>query len=305
MESQNEIQKKLDELRYKYGEWSSDIPLPFGIWTRGDLKIPNTRLKRIMQIVSDLSEKPLSESRILDLGCLDGVFSIELAQRGAQTVGVEVREANIQKAIFCKDILKLHNLEFRKDDVRNISSESYGEFDVIICSGILYHLPAGDAINLIHKMFEMAKRAVIIDTHTSLESAEVFLHGDVEYRGCTYREHEDNATPEQKAKSLWAAADNVTSFWFTRPSLVNILSKAGFSSIYECFSPTLIQPPERCTFVAIKGVPAKLNTSPAANNFQENWPETSLRYAAETKIMTPSDVHPVPFYKKVLSALKK
>ena len=54
------------------------------------------------------------------MGCEEGVFSIEFAQHGANTVGVEIREANIEKAKFCKDVLKLHNLEFRKDDVRNI-----------------------------------------------------------------------------------------------------------------------------------------------------------------------------------------
>lgn len=305
MELKDEIQQKRDELIQKYGEWTYDIPLPFGIWTKGNLKRPFPRLKRIVQIANDLSDKPLSESRILDLGCLDGQFSIEFAQHGAKTVGVEIREANIEKAIFCKDILNLHNLEFRKDDVRNISLKSYGKFDVIICSGILYHLPAGDAINLIQKMFEMTTRAVIIDTHTSLESTEIFLHNGNEYWGCVYREHEDNATSEQKDKALWASADNTTSFWFTRPSLVNILSKAGFSSVYECFTPTLIQHPERCTFVAIKGIASELKTAPATNDFHENWSEMSLRYAPEIKTIVAPDIQPEPFYKRVLLKVKK
>jgi hypothetical protein len=38
----------------------------------------------------------------------------------------------------------LPNVEFVTDDVRNFSRERYGAFDVVICSGILYHLPGKD-----------------------------------------------------------------------------------------------------------------------------------------------------------------
>ena len=287
MQSEEAIRKKLNELKSTYGEWTFDIPLPFGIWTKGNLKEPHARLKRIVQIVIDLSKKPLSDCRILDLGCLDGIFSIEFAQHGASTIGVEIRDANIKKAIFCKEVLSLHNLEFRHEDVRNISLESYGKFDFIICSGILYHLPALDAVKLINTMFEMVDRAVVIDTHVALNPEEQFLYDNGQYWGITYREHSDNATAEEKAKKLLSSADNPTSFWFTRPSLVNLLTKAGFSSVYECFVPSHVhsqpglEPGDRCTFVAIKGDTCELGTSPVTNYLQENWPEQSLIYASK------------------------
>ncbi len=76
-------------------------------------------------------------------------------------------------------------------------------------------------------------------------------------------------------------------FWFTRPSLVNLCSAAGFSSVYECFVPTHmnfgrpgIEAPDRCTFVALKGDACQLITSPDANHLREEWPENSLSYAA-------------------------
>ena len=92
----------------QYGDWTYDIPLPFGIWTKGNLKMPHTRLKRIVQIVKDVCHKPFSDIRVLDLGCLDGIFSIEFAKQGSETIGVEIREANIIKALFCKE-WKLNN----------------------------------------------------------------------------------------------------------------------------------------------------------------------------------------------------
>ena len=164
-----QIQCGLDELRREYGDWNFDIPLPFDIWTKGNLRIPQTRLKRIVQVVGDLSLKPISECRILDLGCSDGMFSIEFALQGADTIGVEIRDANIKKAIFCKEALDLQNLEFRQDDVRNVSVDSYGRFDAIICSGIFYHLPAIDAINLVKTMYEMVNRLIVLDVRVALE----------------------------------------------------------------------------------------------------------------------------------------
>lgn len=279
-------------MKQKYGEWTYDIPLPFDIWTRGNLQIPHTRLRRFVQIVSDLAGKPLTECRILDLACLDGIFSIEFARHGADTMGIEIREANIKKAIFCKEALGLQNLEFRQDDVRNISVEACGKFDAIACSGILYHLTAIDAISLIDRMYDMVNRLVIIDTCVSLEPAERFVSESDEYWGCIYREHSDSATPQEKEKQLWASADNPTSFWFTRPSLINILNKAGFSSVYECFTPAhmnhgkadLGKNKDRCTFVALKDDFCEIITSPSVNAFRENWPEQSLSYAAEPVI---------------------
>jgi len=308
MQSREELQHALEELKSEHGEWAYDIPLPFNVWTKGDLQVPHTRLKRIVQIVSDLSRKPLSECRVLDLGCLDGIFSIEFATHGANTIGVEIREANIKKAIFCKEALELHNLDFRLDDVRNISAESYGRFDAIVCSGILYHLPAADAIDVINRMYDIVDRVVVVDTHVALEPIERFVYGDDEYWGSVFREHADSATLEEKTKDLWASADNPTSFWFTRASLINILGKAGFSSVYECFVPAHLnfgkpglEHRDRCTFVALKDEICDIATSPSVNTLQEEWPEDSLSYAPDAIIQHERR----PLHERVVSRLKR
>jgi hypothetical protein len=59
---------------------------------------------------------------------------------------------------------------------------------------------------------------------------------------------------EVKDKSLWSALDNANSFWFSRPSLYNILAHTGFTSVYECFTPGCAgQYDNRPTLVAVKG----------------------------------------------------
>jgi hypothetical protein len=248
----------------------------------------------------------MGQCRVLDLACLDGLFSIEFALAGADTVGVEIREANVKKAMFCKDALELANLKFIQGDVREISAESLGKFDAIICSGILYHLQAPDVWQLIRNMFAMTKRLVVIDTHVALTAeTNVSLEG-VEYSGKQFFEHSDADSQELKAKRLWASWDNATSFWFTRPSLVNMLSRAGFSSVYECFTPvhknfgeSNIKNPGRCTFVAIKGEEQNLKTSPSANGLREDWPEGTLSYPEQR------DSNPVHKRGRLSSIFKK
>src|SRR5918995_2947803 len=105
--TKQELSDRVNRLIEEYGEWTYDIPLLHGVWTRSNEGVPHTRLKRVLQIAGDLSTKPLNACRILDLGCLDGQFSIEFALAGAEVIGVEVREANIQKALFAKEVLQL------------------------------------------------------------------------------------------------------------------------------------------------------------------------------------------------------
>ena len=290
MESKEVILSGLEELRRQFGEWTYDIPLPYDIWTGGQQNIPHTRLKRIVQIVHDLCDKPLSQCRVLDLGCLEGLFSIEFASHGAEVVGIEIREANIKKAIFCQAVLGLGNLTFLKDDVRNINPQSHGTYDAIICSGLLYHLPAADAIELVRTMFMMSRRLVVIDTHIALHPEESVVHEGHEYWGKPFREYTDDAPPEKRNSSLWAAWANPTSFWFTRPSLINMLTRAGFSSVYECFVPAHInfgkpgiEHRDRCTIVAVKDNTQRIFTSPSADELREVWPENSLSYAENSE----------------------
>lgn len=301
----NIILEQLSIIEKEYGKWSYDIPLPYDIWTAGNLQIPHTRLKRIVQIVSDILNKPWKECRILDLGCLDGIFSIEFAKQGAESVGIEIREGSIRKANFCKEALGLKNLEFIQENALNISVESHGMFDVIICSGLLYHLTAPDSILLLKKMYKMTKKLIVVDTHIALEPKFNFVFDSEIYWGKIYQEHQKTDSQEIKETRILASWDNNESFWFTRPSLLNLFHKIGFTSSYECFGPphlnfgqSGIEHQDRCTFVAIKGEKIKLFTSPVANELSEKWPENSLEYSAKKNIQ-------VSLLGKILIKLRK
>jgi SAM-dependent methyltransferase len=213
------------QLIEQYGEWTYDIPLTHDIWTRGNEGSPHTRLKRVLQIARDLAGKPLHSCRVLDLGCLEGQFAIEFARTGAEVIGVEAREANIQKARFARQVLQLDNLKLIQDDVRNLSRQKYGMFDVILCSGILYHLGVPDVFGFVERMHETSKRLLIVDTHTSLrQTNRAVTHKGNDYYGYDWREYPDDDIEVAKRERLWASWENPVSFIFTRPSLVNLFS---------------------------------------------------------------------------------
>ena len=160
--------------------------------------------------------------------------------------------------------------------MREISTATHGRFDVIICSGIFYHLTADDAFKLVKSMHSMSERLVIVDTHVALRPRKrVVLDGNV-YYGDSYREHRNNDSQQKKSLRAWASWDNPISFWFTRPSLINMLNEAGFSSVYENFVPLHknfgkpgLECIDRCTFVGVKNKRAEIITSPAANHLRE------------------------------------
>jgi len=221
-----------------------------------------------MQTIADLAGKPWKELRILDLGSLEGLFAIECAAQGATVLGIEGRESNNAVARQTVQSMDVSNIEFVTDDVRNISREKYGAFDVVICSGILYHLPGQDGCSFMKSIAEVCTRLTIIDTHVGLNGVTSVALNSHRYFGSIYKEHGENESADVKLARAWASLDNPTSFWITKPSLLNLLRDAGFSSVYEILRPASFRDySDRLSFVAIKG---ELRDAE-----EPDWPEVS------------------------------
>ena len=78
------------------------------------------------------------------------------------------------------------------------------------------------------------------------------------YHGHVYGEHDATETQAEGARRLWASLDNDSSFWFTEPSLLNLLARAGYSSAFEVLTPTMPgNLRDRKTYLAVKGHPAR------------------------------------------------
>jgi 2-polyprenyl-3-methyl-5-hydroxy-6-metoxy-1,4-benzoquinol methylase len=125
----SELKTRKQALIDRYGPWTDhNIHLGGDVYTFESRPL-TPKWRRILQIVADLAGQPLDRLRIVDLACLEGQYAIEFARHGATAIGIEGRESNIAKARFAKEALGLDNLEFRQDDVRNLSAAKYGHFD--------------------------------------------------------------------------------------------------------------------------------------------------------------------------------
>jgi 2-polyprenyl-3-methyl-5-hydroxy-6-metoxy-1,4-benzoquinol methylase len=264
------IQRRKVELVGKFGEWTAhNIHLGGDVYTIGKkIAGDEIKLRRVVQMVRDLSGKPLDQLRVLDLACLEGLYAMEFARHGAQVVAIEGRTANIEKARLAKEALSLTNVELFHDDVRNLTADKYGYFDVVLCLGILYHLDAADVFSFLEHIFQVCKGIAVIDTHVSLSRRKCCAYGGKEYWGSEYWEHKTDSSPRERRESLWASLDNPRSFWFTLPSLLNLLSRIGFTSVYECHVPEESEKPfDRITLVAVRGRREQLLCCPLMNGY--------------------------------------
>ena len=118
-----------------------------------------------------------------------------------------------------------------------MSREKYGAYDAIICSGILYHLDSTDAFAIIERIYDVLGDLAVFDTYICLDPNASVSCKQKTYHGRVYVEHSDNDSDEAQLRRGLASYGNRTSFWFSRPSLINMFSSIGFSSTYECFNP--------------------------------------------------------------------
>jgi SAM-dependent methyltransferase len=196
----------------------------------------------------------LRGKRILDLGCLEGGYSAAFAQMGArEVIGIEARAKNFERCLLVKDCLRLKNLFFYKEDVKNVKRDWFGDFDIVFASGILYHLD--DPYSFLKNISEMSLDFTLIDTHIARRdswahscSEELIekTFGAKKYIGREAFEFPKGLPQEEVESFLWSSYSNPTSFWLIEESLVNMFSHVGFNYISKVYVPRGYRCQENC-----------------------------------------------------------
>lgn len=177
-------------------------------------------------------------SSIIDLGCLEGGYTVEFARHGYDALGLEVRELNIGKCRYVEQRAGLDNLRFVRADARDLAD--FGTFDAVFCAGLLYHLD--DPIEFVRLLGQVTKRVLILDTHVAMARrprywrkrlSRMAVHEGVP--GRWYDDYPDAASPESMESAVDASYGNPRSFWVEKMHLIQELREAGFSTVYEQF----------------------------------------------------------------------
>jgi len=141
---------EIERLIAEHGRWWHEIEVAPGIITPGDdsnrIKVP------ILDAIGFPGD--MRGFRVLDVGCSDGFFSFEMEQRGASVLAMDFVPETYSGFSVVKRIIG-SSVEYRMDNIYNLSPEGYGEFDLVLFLGVLYHLrnPLGglDAIRSVMK----------------------------------------------------------------------------------------------------------------------------------------------------------
>lgn len=123
--------------------WNHNFILPEGVETRPGTQVSHgknlVKLKRLKPLFDLLD---LDGKKVLDMGCNEGFFSLEMASSGADVTGIDIDEKRILKANFIKEILAPElSVSFNAQDVYSKEFASLKRFDLCLCLGFIHRVP--------------------------------------------------------------------------------------------------------------------------------------------------------------------
>lgn len=140
MNRQELIQKVID-----IGPWFHSIDVGGNIRTREIHPLPGPQpddypRERWADLVGAIPID-LSGKRILDIGCADGFYTLELARRNAlEVVAVDSWVKHINRIKWLRKHLDLHNITPVTGNIEQMTIDKFGKFDIVFMLGLLYHL---------------------------------------------------------------------------------------------------------------------------------------------------------------------
>jgi SAM-dependent methyltransferase len=257
-------------------EWSRQTYLRDGVYTIGDRPMATDfRLRWLLRLASDLTRGGLEGLRVLDLGCEEGHFGLEFARHGADVVAVDVRDPHLRRARFLADATGTAGFETLRADVRELDPDALGEFDLVLCLGLHYHLDTPDLFRFFETLAALTGWALVLYGQVSTDAREARHHRDRSYHGRSVFEHAESTPPGERRDLGLASPDNVASFWLTKPSLINLLADCGFGSVSEHLFPRgATWHADRVTLLALKGDEPEVHGMPGARGAaRPRWPE--------------------------------
>jgi len=243
-----DIARCRDEIAAHRGPWRADnLRLAKNVYTIGEgLEGHEARVRRAVQTVADLAASRIKGLRILDLGCGEGGFALELGKQGAEVVAIERRAALAEKAEFAREALGLRHVEILRGDVRRLSPETHGFFDVVLALGILDRLDAPAVFDVAKRVGAVCKGFALVEARLAARPRASHVSDGIVFRGAPRR-----------------SLDEEESFLLTRASMLSLLARSGFTTIAETLEPDAVEAAP--CFAAFKGRRVALQTAPQAN----------------------------------------
>jgi tRNA (mo5U34)-methyltransferase len=145
------------------GPWFHNLHLPDGRQTAPDHPLGDFPRFKWEQVAPHLPAS-LSGWRALDIGCNAGFYSFQLAERGADVVGIDSDEHYLEQARWARALFGLEDrVELRRQTVYDLA-RTEESFDLILFMGVLYHLR--HPLLALDAVAARARRLVVLQTLT-------------------------------------------------------------------------------------------------------------------------------------------
>jgi tRNA (mo5U34)-methyltransferase len=124
------------------GPWFHQIEILPGLWTRDVSPMPGPQPRNHphdrWEAFARHLPADMTGMRVLDAGCADGYFAIEVAKRGANVLAVDAAGKMIERLRWAAKTLGLSKLDARVGRLEDLPTKE--RFDTVLCLALLYHL---------------------------------------------------------------------------------------------------------------------------------------------------------------------
>lgn len=158
-----EIQQGIEQL----GPWF--YPFEFGDGLRTTALVPpvvteifDTRLRMLKGAVQAHFGSREQDLECLDIGCHEGFYSLAMARRGMNVIGVDAREENLKRARFVARAMGIDNVEYREGRVETLSGELDRTFPLTLFLGVLYHVE--DPMRCLREVAAVTGEMCVVET---------------------------------------------------------------------------------------------------------------------------------------------
>jgi hypothetical protein len=233
------------------GKWACDISELTAAVTGGEARLFTADTRPRMLADRFGRSGRLDGMSVLELGPLEGAHTYQLERLGAKSiVAIEANVEAFLKCLVMKEILELRVAKFMLGDFMEYLTNTREEYDVVMCSGVLYHME--DPIRLIRGIANTTQKCFVWTHYFDPEH----------YPGPARELRYDSRYPRIKMYTLtyedmeyerfWGG-NRPIAVWLDRGDIINAFTDAGFTSI-EILEDSPNHPNGACfTFAATRG----------------------------------------------------
>ena len=159
-----EIKQKIES----FSRWHYQFDLKGNLTPIFDRKVISRhqqRKKYFFDPLLKLLGGSLAGKRVLDLGCNAGFWALRaIGGKCDYVLGIDGRQEHIDQANFVFEVKEINEsrYDFVQANIFDIDLSEFGEFDVVLCLGLMYHI--SKHMELMERISEVNNDVLVIDT---------------------------------------------------------------------------------------------------------------------------------------------